>query len=513
MQAYYKNMKKFIQEREDFVKEYQEIKEKLESLNNDTKLKKIKDKCFELKTLIEYKNILLNSSQYVKELSIQLEELNNKIYYITRTLLQDLKSHNVKEIYQYTEETNKKNNIEDRYNQDKDFLEKIYVKLDEKYSINSLYNLAKYFAKHWVLLLVLCGIVGAFILMKYFALDIHYTPIITQENALYLIFVTSIIGMAYTSLIFLFFISFIYFIKKIQEKSKRYWTKKEIFSFAVSVNIICLSLVFVAFADTFNIFPKWLLIVISTVFIFEFVIFLCFLVKNREDKITLIFYVILTAFLIFFFYFLFIFLSIDYNSTWQDFLFFTLLFFIYDFISIFVIMRLNFSTINFSFLAGILGLTLLISTSSSSSNIVSILKLGNYDLKSLSISPNASSNYQKNCDFAILKDEIILKNVHILSSRGEKILLACKSKPVLAKKDDLNSAINKISNNTKKLILNLNHTIDIPSICQREKNNKGEIVLANIHILNKNENSIVFRCINSNIDIESNFVNNSIYEN
>ncbi|MCW1332785.1 hypothetical protein OLP47_09115, partial [Campylobacter jejuni] len=187
--------------------------------------------------------------------------------------------------------------------------------------------------------------------------------------------------------------------------------------------------------------------------------------------------------------------------------------FIYDFISIFVIMRLNFSTINFSFLVGMLGLTLLISTSSSSSNIVSILKLGNYDLKSLSISPNASSNYQKNCDFAILKDEIILKNVHILSSRGEKILLACKSKPVLAKKDDLNSAINKISNNTKKLILNLNHTIDIPSICQREKNNKGEIVLANIHILNKNENSIVFRCINSNIDIESNFVNNSIYEN
>ncbi|HEH5121255.1 TPA: hypothetical protein SG786_001573, partial [Campylobacter coli] len=74
MQTYYKNMKKFIQEREDFAKEYQKIKEKLDRLNDDTKLDLIKNKCFELKTLIEEKNILLNSSEYTKELSIQLEE-------------------------------------------------------------------------------------------------------------------------------------------------------------------------------------------------------------------------------------------------------------------------------------------------------------------------------------------------------------------------------------------------------------------------------------------------------
>ncbi|HEH5121279.1 TPA: hypothetical protein SG786_001598, partial [Campylobacter coli] len=435
-----------------------------------------------------------------------------------------------KEIYQYTEETNKKNNIEDRYNQDKDFLEKIYIKLDEKHYINSLYNLAKYFANHWVLLLVLCGIIGAFILMKYFALDINYTPIITQEYALYLIFVTGIIGIAYASLVFLYPIFFIYFIQKTQEESKRYWSKWDIIFFAISINItpLYLALVvfinifewsleeilaFVPFVDRFSISLEWSLEeILALLCFFEFIIFIVIFAKNSKNKFNLIYYVLTTAFIIFFFYFLFIFLLIGYNSTWQDFLILNILFFIYDFILICIIIGLNFSIINPHILTIILVFILPILTFSSS-NIVSILKLGNYDLKSLSISPNASSNYQKNCDFTVteLKDEIILKNVHILSNIGEKVLLACESGESSVNKNDLISEINKISNKTNELVLK-NGTSDIPSICNK-KNDKEKIILKNIRVLDKNENSVKYKCISSNIVIESNSVINSIYKN
>lgn len=120
-----------------------------------------------MKYLLKTKKDLLETPKYTIELSKQLKELDNEIYYTAHTLLQDFKTHTAIEIYHDTKKENKKDEISKKHEQDKFFLENLCIKLDEKHSINSLYNLAKYFVKHWVLLFTLCNVIGALILMKY----------------------------------------------------------------------------------------------------------------------------------------------------------------------------------------------------------------------------------------------------------------------------------------------------------------------------------------------------------
>ncbi|PZT47740.1 hypothetical protein B6S12_07345 [Helicobacter valdiviensis] len=506
--TYNKLMNDFLKERDSFTKSYQDTIKWLDEFYHNTKPDFIKHKSFKLETLIKNKKDLLETPKYTIELSKRLKELDNEIYYTARTLLQDFKRHKAKEIYQDIK-TNKKANI--GYDQDKDFLEKLCIKLDEKHSINSLYNLAKYFVKHWVLLFTLCNVIGALILMKYFALDIHYTPIITQENALFLLAMAGIIGIAYTIFVGLLLTLFIFYIKKIQENSKQYWSNKQILAFIMLINMPLLSTILVTLGDTFDIFSQWLLVIFCILLLIAFFIFAILFIKDYKDKSYSIIYILFLMACNLIFYFLFMLSLMGQNTTWIELALLTFLFFTYNAILILFPLQINFSFIKPSFIVTALITFLSIIPMAFSSNIISLLKLGNYDLSSLSLKPNSSSKYQKNCDFTLLKDEIILKNVHILSNRGEKILLTCKSNPVLAKKNDLVSEISDISSNAKNLTLNSNHTINIPSSCQTKNTIDKKVQLTNIRILKKRENDLVFECISQQFGVHSSSVNNSMY--
>lgn len=310
---------------------------------------------------------------------------------------------------------------------------------------------------------------------------------------------------------FLLFFYFIYYSKKIQEDFKNYWNNIKILKFNLFINAPLFITIFVSLAEVFNFISKQLLLIIATISLIIWIILVLAFTKNYKDKSSSLFYMFFLVVCNFIFYCLFILSLMEQNTTWKDLILLTALFFIYSSSSIFSFLKLNFSIIKPSFIITALITFLSIIPMAFSSNIVSLLKLGNYDLSSLSLKPNSSSKYQKNCDFTLLKDEIILKNVHILSNRGEEILLTCKSNPILAKKNDLVSEISDISSNAKNLTLNSNHTINIPSSCQTKNTIDKKVQLTNIRILKKRENDLVFECISQQFGIQSSSVNNSMY--
>ncbi|MDA3967237.1 MULTISPECIES: Yip1 family protein [Helicobacter] len=506
-----KLIKEFLKEKEIFAKTYQETINWINEFYHNSKLDSIKNKCFELKKLAKNKKDLLDVPKYTIELSAQLKELNNEIYYTAHTLLQALKNHTAIEIYHDAKEKKRKDEIGKQYEQDKFFLENLCIKFDEKYYMNSLYNLAKYFVKHWVLLLTLCNVIGALILMKYFIIDIHYTPIITQDNMLYLMAVTGVIGITCTIFIGSIFTFFIFYIKKIQENSKHYWSNKQILTFIALIETPLLLIIFVSLGDVFDIFPQWILVVLCVSLLIAFFVVAIFVIKNHKDKYSSLLYMFFLVVCNFIVYILLILSLIEPTDTWEDLMLLTALFFIYNFFFIFLPLKLNFSIINSPFIMTTFIATLLIILMLFSSNIISLLKLGNYNLSSISLKSDTPSNYQKNCYFILSKNEIILKNVHILSNRGEEILLACKSNPVLAKESDLFSKISNIPSNAKNLTLNSIHTINIPSICQTKNKINEKVQLTNIRILHKRDNDLVFECISPQFNIKSSDVNNSVY--
>ena len=97
----------------------------------------------------------------------------------------------------------------------KRLLQELQIRYDTQEFIESLKGVGKYVGKHLSLLIWIPTVVGALILMCYFAFNAQYLPTISKDSVLYYIFATTILGVFVAFVLSMFFLYPIYAIHRI----------------------------------------------------------------------------------------------------------------------------------------------------------------------------------------------------------------------------------------------------------------------------------------------------------
>lgn len=97
----------------------------------------------------------------------------------------------------------------------KRLLQELQIRYDTQEFIESLKGVGKYVGKHLSLLIWIPTVVGALILMCYFAFNAQYLPTISKDSVLYYIFATTILGVFVAFVASVFFLYPFYLISQI----------------------------------------------------------------------------------------------------------------------------------------------------------------------------------------------------------------------------------------------------------------------------------------------------------
>lgn len=126
----------------------------------------------------------------------KIDELNRQIHYAVCAILQ-----NIKKESQTTKDTLE---MTIRY------LRELQIRYDTQEFIESLKGVGKYVGKHLSLLIWIPIVIGALILMFYFAFNAQYLPTISKDSVLYYAFATTILGVFIAFVMGIFFLYPIY---------------------------------------------------------------------------------------------------------------------------------------------------------------------------------------------------------------------------------------------------------------------------------------------------------------
>ena len=188
--------------RELFFTQYADIEKSIQTLrelykDNSEKLVAVES----FNKYMEQKSEVFDDFQDIDNKRQKIDELDRQIYYAVRAILQYIRKE--------SKATQKKLGAVKR------LLQELQIRYDAQEFIESLKGVGKYVGKHLSLLIWIPIVVGALILMFYFAFNAQYLPTISKDSVLYYIFATTILGVFVAFVASVFFLYPFYLISQI----------------------------------------------------------------------------------------------------------------------------------------------------------------------------------------------------------------------------------------------------------------------------------------------------------
>ena len=391
-------------QRELFLTQYADIEKSIQTLrelykDNNEKLEIIES----FDKYMKQKYEVFTDLQDMENKRQKIDELDRQIYYAVRAILQYIRKE--------SKTTQKKLEATKRP------LQELQIHYDTQEFIKSLKCAGKYVGKHLSLLIWIPIVVGALILMFYFAFNAQYLPTISKDSVLYYIFATTIMGVFIALVASVFFLYPIYAIHLIFYDKPR---PEKWASMAFGV---------IAVLPTFGLFVLILLYLFDIQLNYSlFALVLClvpcvwlmyyFGLKNIALLVILYFMLILD-------YLMIVSWIIAFDPTMEP----------KDFIGISVLIALlfafcvgalvftHFNLVKTLFVVGILCIVAI--PFLLSSFIVSKLHIGNYTAKELIFTQEAEKSIAPCQPTYNANNTLAISNVKVISSLGEYILFEC----------------------------------------------------------------------------------------
>ena len=189
-------------QRELFLTQYADIKESIHTLrelykDNNEKLVVIES----FDKYMRQKYEVFADLQDMDNKRQKIDELDRQIYYAVRVVLQYIKKES-----QATQE---------KLGATKRHLQELQIRYDTQEFIESLKGVGKCVGKHLSLFIWIPAVIGALILMFYFAFNAQYLPTISKDSVLYYAFATTILGVFIAFVASVFFLYPFYLISQI----------------------------------------------------------------------------------------------------------------------------------------------------------------------------------------------------------------------------------------------------------------------------------------------------------
>lgn len=189
-------------QRELFLTQYADIKESIQTLrelykDNNEKLVLIES----FDKYMRQKYEVFADLQDMDNKRQKIDELDRQIYYAVRAILQYIRKE--------SKATQEKLGATKRH------LQELQIHYDTQEFIKSLKGVGKYVGKHLSLFIWIPAVIGALILMFYFAFNAQYLPTISKDSVLYYAFATTILGVFIAFVASVFFLYPFYLISQI----------------------------------------------------------------------------------------------------------------------------------------------------------------------------------------------------------------------------------------------------------------------------------------------------------
>lgn len=189
-------------QRELFLTQYVDIKESIQTLrelykDNNEKLVLIES----FDKYMRQKYEVFADLQDMDNKRQKIDELDRQIYYAVRAILQYIRKE--------SKATQEKLGATKRH------LQELQIRYDTQEFIESLKGVGKYVGKHLSLFIWIPAVIGALILMFYFAFNAQYLPPISKDSVLYYAFATTILGVFVAFVASVFFLYPFYLISQI----------------------------------------------------------------------------------------------------------------------------------------------------------------------------------------------------------------------------------------------------------------------------------------------------------
>ncbi|BDB66220.1 hypothetical protein Hc94105_0408 [Helicobacter cinaedi] len=395
--------------RELFLTQYADIEKSIQTLrelykDNNEKLEIIES----FDKYMKQKYEVFADLQDMENKRQKIDELDKQIYYAVRAILQYIRKE--------SKATQKKLEATKRP------LQELQIHYDTQEFIKSLKCAGKYVGKHLSLLIWIPIVVGALILMCYFAFNAQYLPTISKDSVLYYTFATTILGVFVAFVLSMFFLYPIYAIHRIFYGKPRPKNTLSIVFASIYVSPIVGLFVLIAAVELGSDFidKEFTTALIIT-------LFMCVGLAIGFLKITLHFsfkeigLFCLSSFLLLSFY-----LIIIQMFKFVDFGYFALfsVCLIVCLISCMAVLAFEcFNVIKLSFMAG--GLFVVVTLFLSGSLIVSKFHIGNYTAKELIFTQEAEKSIAPCQPTYNANNTLAISNVKVISSLGEYILFEC----------------------------------------------------------------------------------------
>lgn len=395
--------------RELFLTQYADIEKSIQTLrelykDNNEKLEIIES----FDKYMKQKYEVFTDLQDMENKRQKIDELDRQIHYAVCAILQ-----NIKKESQTTKDTLE---MTIRY------LRELQIHYDTQELIESLKGVGKYVGKHLSLLIWIPIVVGALILMCYFAFNAQYLPTISKDSVLYYIFATTILGVFIAFVASVFFLYPFYLISQIFYNIPRPSGLLSVFFALIYVlPIIVVFVIIVAIKLGIGLTD------IEYTIVLFITLFMCVGLAIGFLKITLHFsfkeigLFCLSSFLLLSFY-----LIIIQMFKFVDFGYFALfsVCLIVCLISCMAVLAFEcFNVIKLSFMAG--GLFVVVTLFLSGSLIVSKFHIGNYTAKELIFTQEAADSIALCQPKHNANNTLAIADVKVISSLGEYMLLEC----------------------------------------------------------------------------------------
>lgn len=341
----------------------------------------------------------------------KIDELDRQIYYAVRAILQYIRKE--------SKATQEKLGATKRH------LQELQIHYDTQEFIKSLKGVRKYVGKHLSLFIWIPAVIGALILMCYFAFNAQYLPNISKDSVLYYIFATTILGVFIAFAMGIFFLCPIYAIHLIFYDKPRpeKWASMAFGAIAVLPTFGLFVFILLYLFDI-QLGYKFFAFAICSIVLYALLVRICLAKLDCLNFEKIMLFATL-SFMLMCAYLMIVAWIIRFDSDMQsiDFIVVSILIVCYSILFVGALASTRFNLVKFSFVIGILCLVII--PFLLSSFIMSKLHIGNYTAKELIFTQEAA-------DFIALcqptqgaNNTLTISNAKVISSLGEYILFEC----------------------------------------------------------------------------------------
>lgn len=398
--------------RELFFTQYADIEKSIQTLrelckDNNEKLVLIES----FDKYMRQKYEIFADLQDIENKRQKIDELDRQIYYAVRAILQYIRKE--------SKATQEKLGATKRH------LQELQIRYDTQEFIKSLKGVGKCVGKHLSLLIWIPAVIGALILIVYFAFNAQYLPTISKDSVLYYIFATTILGVMIAFAMGIFFLCPIYAIHLIFYDKPRpeKWASMAFGAIAVLPTFGLFVFILLYLFDI-QLGYKFFAFAICSIVLYALLVRICLAKLDCLNFEKIMLFATL-SFMLMCAYLMIVAWIIRFDSDMQsiDFIVVSILIVCYSILFVGALASTRFNLVKFSFVIGILCLVVI--PFLLSSFIVSKLHIGNYTAKELIFTQEAA-------DFIALcqptqgaNNTLTISNAKVISSLGEYILFEC----------------------------------------------------------------------------------------